>query len=201
MTPRAHGFTFGWVLSFVCLMALGLPRVSAAPGQRQDAHQRVALSDFQMNVNDYLEARWCAELHVRPGSNWASRILAIEQHAAAVQRERDGVARGNVFSPLVAMLFGDKVAGAIRAQGATGVALVRALRDRAGNVAGPVVNARFSVLKTAPLPAWLLAALPELPPSLVYRLFDRDLVLLDPELSIVVDILPGALAGNDGVRS
>jgi hypothetical protein len=42
-------------------------------------------------------------------------------------------------------------------------------------------------------PVGLLAILPELPPELAYRLAGRDLLLVDPDVSLVIDVLPEAL--------
>jgi hypothetical protein len=51
----------------------------------------------------------------------------------------------------------------------------------------------FPIEKSSPLPDKLIAVLPVLPPGLEYRFVERDLVLLDTELKLVVGVLRDAI--------
>jgi hypothetical protein len=128
--------------------------------------QAEAITDFTMAVNRYADIH---RLLANPMSPLANADLeqaarARRAHRAAILEAHGALQRGGVFTPRVAAHFRCQIELAERHAG------------------------------TAVVTVWpaVLLALPELPPELEYRLVDRDLVLLDPELSLVVDVLPAA---------
>ena len=133
---------------------------------RFDTLPTQAVADFTMAVNRYAEIR---RLLANPMSALANTDLeqaarARRVHRAAILEAHGALQRGHVFTPRVAAHF-------------------RCQIELAERHAGTVVSAMW--------PAVLLS-LPELPTELEYRLADRDLVLLDPELHLVVDVLEAA---------
>jgi hypothetical protein len=125
-----------------------------------------AITDFTMAVNRYAEIhRLLADpMSALAGADLEQAARARRAHRAAILEAHGALQRGGVFTPRVAAHF-------------------RCQIELAKRHAGTAVAAMW--------PAVLLA-LPELPPELEYRLVDRDLVLLDPELNLVVDVLETA---------
>jgi hypothetical protein len=128
-----------------------------------------AVSEFAINIDRYMEVH---RLLGNPMSSLTAlcgdpeqAMRAREAHREAVVEARIATPRGDIFTPRVA-------------------AYVRRLilmAERHAEVAGTDV-------KTA-----ALERLPRLPIELEYRLVDRDLVLLDKEIDVVVDVLYEAL--------
>jgi hypothetical protein len=182
------------VLTAFVLMAVTGSTTLGSPAAVQDGYAK-ARQEFRLSVNDYLDLRVRAALWLPiPDETRASRLQMIQAHAAAVQIARETARRGEIFTPAVSTMFRESVAAALREQGLTAAALVRPFRDRYKMIEPPIVNERFAWLRIAPMPEWLTDALPVLPLELRYRLFDRELVLFDYDLSLVVDILPDALS-------
>jgi len=116
--------------------------------------------------------------------------------AGAVRAARPEAQQGDMFNPAVQRTLRDRIARALRAQGLTPTD-VRAAEQHDGVAPGSLrlrVNGTFPwAVSTAMFPS-ILAVLPALPPELQYRLVGRDLVLVDVHASLIVDILPQALA-------
>jgi hypothetical protein len=122
-----------------------------------------AITDFTMAVNRYTEIH---RLLANPMSALANADLeqaarARRAHRAAILEAHGTIQRGSVFTPRVAAYF-------------------RCQIELAQRYAEPEVAAMWTAA---------LLALPELPTELEYRVVDRDLVLLDPELNLTVDVL------------
>lgn len=121
---------------------------------------------------------------------------AVELMAGAIRAARPEAQQGELFSPAVQRTLRDRIAGALRAHGLT-PADVRAAERHDGVAPGTLrlrVNGLFPwAASTAMFPS-ILEVLPALPPELQYRMVGRDLVLVDVHASLIVDILPLALA-------
>lgn len=120
----------------------------------------------------------------------------IQAMAAAIRAERPGAQQGDLFAPAVAPELRARINEALLEHGFT-AADVRAAELAHGVDPGTVklrVNGTFPwVLSVAMLPC-VLDALPPLPPELQYRIVGNDLLLIDLHASLIVDILPSALA-------
>ena len=57
----------------------------------------------------------------------------------------------------------------------------------------PQVNSGYPDWATQEMLPVLLAALPELPAGIYYRLIDHDLLLWDVDADVIIDVLPDAL--------
>ena len=121
---------------------------------------------------------------------------AIESMAGAIRAARPDAQQGDLFNPAAQRTIRERIAVALRAQGLT-PADVRAAERHDGVAPASLllrVNGTFPwAASTAMFPS-ILEALPAVPPELQYRMVGRDLVLVDVHASLIVDILPLALA-------
>ena len=120
----------------------------------------------------------------------------IEQLAAAIRRERPGAKQGDFFTPALAHELRSRIDEALRANHFSAADVINASRVDGVDYERIVlhVNGAFPwVLGVAMFPC-VIDALPPLPPELQYRIVGTDLLLLDVHASLVVDILPSALA-------
>lgn len=120
----------------------------------------------------------------------------ILELAAAIRAERPDAGQGDLFTPALAPVLRSRIAAALSDHGLTPDD-VRA-RDAEGGVAAAAVSLRVNgafpwVVGSAMVPC-LGEALPPLPPELQYRIVGSDLVLVDVHASLIVDMLPRALA-------
>ena len=128
----------------------------------------LAVSEFTTSINRYLELHRLLESPMSSLTLCADQeqtARAREAHRRAIVEARVAMPRGDIFTP--------RVAAYIRRQ------LQMATHHAA--------MAETDVKQVA------LERLPELPNELEYRFVDRDLVLLDTEIDVVVDVLENAL--------
>lgn len=120
---------------------------------------------------------------------------AIDAMAAAIRAERPDARQGDLFTPALARELRVRIDQALRAHGFT-AADVLAEGEEGPDPATFIlrVNGPFPwVLSQAMFPC-VTGALPPLPPELQYRMVGSDLFLIDVHASLIVDILPYALA-------
>ena len=112
--------------------------------------------------------------------------------ANKIRVARAGAKQGEIFSLAVAQYFRKQIAASLA--GSHGDQIRSSLRH-----AEPVkieLQINQSYPANQPLqstPPTLLLNLPELPDGLEYRLMNRELVLRDSEVNLVVDYIPNAL--------
>lgn len=120
----------------------------------------------------------------------------IQQLAAAIRAERADAKQGDIFTPALAPLLRGRIAETLF-EHRYSVDEARSSSRLDGIDYARVklqVNGTFPwVLGAAMLPC-LIDALPPLPPELQYRIVDSQLVLIDVHASLIVDLLPYALA-------
>jgi hypothetical protein len=120
----------------------------------------------------------------------------IQQLAAAIRAERPAARQGDLFAPSLSRLLRARIQETL-AEHRYSVDDARASSRVDGVDYTRVklqVNETFPwVLGAAMLPC-LIEMLPPLPPELQYRMVDDVLVLIDIHASLIVDILPYALA-------
>lgn len=120
----------------------------------------------------------------------------IQQLATAIRAERPDAKQGDFFTPPLSRLLRGRIQEALTEQHYTvDDARVTSRVDGVDYTRVKLqVNDTFPwVLGAAMLPC-LIEVLPPLPPELQYRLVDDVLVLIDVHASLIVDILPYALA-------
>lgn len=163
------------------------------------AHENLAVQQFIQATRDY------AWLHRRIESTLAPLEVtaepgaihrAIQEMAAAMRAARYDAQPGDLFTPALAPELRVRIARALVSHGYTPDD-VRAA-ERAEGVDPSLVPLRVNgafpwVHGTAMFPC-VLQALPPLPPELQYRIVGDTLVLVDVHASLIVDLLPSALA-------
>lgn len=167
----------------------------------QEMPARTTLARFQLHVNDYLTLRWKAirDLPAAPPHATFEQVIAgVEARVRAVRKAREGAKTGAIFTTEIAQLLRATIAFTLEEHGIKVKDLLAELTYDAPPGRRPRVNDRFPWLRGAAMPVVLLEALPPLPDELQYRLVDRDLVLLDIDLALILDIVPNALAEPGG---
>jgi hypothetical protein len=127
-----------------------------------------AVAEFATSINRYMEVHRLLENPMSPTNLCADpeqAARARQAHRRAVVEARVATPRGDIFTP--------RVAAYMRHQ-------FEIAADRAS-------------MTEADVTAVALERLPLLPMELEYRVIDRDLVILDTEIDLVVDVLPSAL--------
>ena len=176
------------------VIVASLASASSRPSQRQT---QVALASFAVGVDAYMatRARAIQEVPWPPRTaSFREVVAAFERRFQAVQRARADAAPGNVFSENVARMLRETIAFTLEEYDIDVKDLLAELRREVPKGAPqPRLNEEFPWGRGAAIPMVLIEALPSLPAELQYRLVDRDLVLFDVGLGLVVDILPKAL--------
>lgn len=131
----------------------------------------LAVSEFTTTINRYLELHRLLE---NPMSSLCAdpeqTARAREAHRRAIVEARVATPRGDIFTPRVATYIRHQLQMATHRAQMTGANVAEIALQR----------------------------LPELPNELEYRFVDRDLVLLDTEIDLVVDVLQDALPVEAG---
>jgi hypothetical protein len=172
--------------------------VSAAFSSAQDSTSDPARA-FMAATRDYAEMHRRLERQIGPieittSIDQINRI--IQQLAAAIRAERPDAKQGDFFTPALARELRVRINTALLADDFTADDVISAARVDGIDYERVAlrVNGTFPwILGTAMFPC-VIKALPELPPELQYRIVGTDLVLIDVHASLVVDILPSALA-------
>lgn len=190
--------TLLWRLTLLMLSIVLSCSIGSAVAS-QDRRQQ-ALDDFQKRMFDYLAIRAEATRHL-PLLRGRESIIEIYRtramHVQAARDAREDAQMGDVFGPPAAPIIRATIATTLGQHGITVDHLLTAQRvyaPRGGH--RPLVNDDFPWIRDAAIPDALIAALPPSPRPLQYRFLDRDLILVDTDLGLVVDILPDALPGR-----
>lgn len=123
----------------------------------------------------------------------------VQQLAAATRAERSTARPGDFFGEAVAVELRNRIAEALDAHGLTAQDVRDAeTADGIDAALAPLnVNGPFPWLYGSAMFPCVIAALPELPPELQYRIVGGTLVLVDLHANLIVDLLPYALADTE----
>ena len=186
-----------WQVAALLLMAL-IAAAQAQPLQRPEpARQLVAA--FEDATRDYARMHRRLESQIGViefGTPVAEINRLINALAAAIRAERHDAAQGEFFTRALSSELRTRINDALLEHGYTADD-VRAAGGVNGVDYGRVVlrvNDTFPWVLASAMFACVIEALPQLPPELQYRIVGDDLVLIDVHASLVVDILPRALA-------
>jgi hypothetical protein len=186
-------FTTALALScgiLVAVVGAQLPRQDA--GVNPNAQ---LLQDFKKRIDTYVTLHKRLEKNAPPlqKTDDPAKIKASQDGlAAAIQSERASAKQGEIFTPEIATLLRQLMYP--ETKGERGAETKKAIKEDAPTGVTLKVNARYP--DTAPLPTVppnLLAALPQLPEDLEYRVIGRHLILRDVHANLIVDILPNAI--------
>lgn len=132
-------------------------------------------------------------------SNPDTIFKVVQQMAAALRAARPNARPGDFFTEPVALELRARIVEALAAHGFTAadVRVTEAL-DGIDPAAVPLkVNGTFPWIHATAMFPCVLQALPPLPPELHYRIVGNTLVLIDVHASLIVDLLPNALAETE----
>ena len=181
----------------VAAVALSAILWPAGAATAQDPNDRAVLRRFQLEVNDYLAVRWLATRNLPPPRARAPSteiVAALEQRVHAVQRARTQAGPPAVFSDEVAVLLRRVIAETLEEYDISVTNLLKEINSEAPQgLPRPRANERFDWRRGAAMPMVFIEALPTLPYGLQYRFVDRDLVVLDVDLGLILDVMPEAL--------
>jgi hypothetical protein len=191
MTTSFRTIAFG-VLAWVAVLA-----VPSAEQLFLTSQDTAALQQWTLNIEGYQAIRDQAAQAAPPPQlpmSAAELLRAEAAFAAELRARRTSAQAGDLFTPEVQRTFRKLIARAITDHQVVAADLVCSLvSDILTGSARPTVNQRFPWQLGTAMPACLIAALPELPKGIQYRLVGRDLILLDLDANLVIDILPEAL--------
>jgi hypothetical protein len=174
----------------------------ALEGQQPKATEKVnpdaqTLQEFKARIDKYMELHNSLEKEGPPLEETAepAKIQASQDALAAKLRAaRKDARQGDIFTPAVARLFRRLMYPELK--GADGAATKEAIKDDAPPAAAVPIKVHAKYPESAPLPTVppnLLAALPDLPEDLEYRIVGRSLLLRDVHANIIVDFIPNAV--------
>jgi signal transduction histidine kinase len=192
LTPRRHRWPIGVVLAAILIAASAA--LSSAQGEVSEP-----VGAFMTATHDYAQMHRRLEQPIGPieittSIDQINRM--IEQLAAAIRAERADAKRGDLFTSALAHELRARINDALLAHDFTAADVVAAGRVDGIDYARVQlrVNGTFPWVLGAAMFPCVLEALPELPPELQYRIVGTDLVLIDVHASLIVDIMPSALA-------
>lgn len=174
----------------------------AAASYAQMQPDTPAVRQFTEATRAYASLHRRAENNLPPlevSSNPDTINRAVQQMAAAIRAERRDARQGDFFTDAVAVELRLRIAGALAADDFT-AADVRATEAAEGADPAMVrltVNGPFPWTHASAMFPCVLKALPELPPELQYRIVGSTLVLIDVHASLILDLLPYALADTE----
>lgn len=164
-----------------------------------------AVAAFTASITDYVRMHRRLEeavgrIQINSSVEQINRSMAAL--ASAIRVERAGARQGDLFTPVLARELRARINDALLEHGFTAGDVLASEREDwiERSSFQPQVNGPFFwVLATAMFPC-VIEALPPLPSELQYRIVGNDLMLVDVHASLIVDILPNALA-DETVRS
>jgi hypothetical protein len=183
-------------------MVAGVVILAAATAHAQPlpAEDR-ALQEFSAATTRYVALHRIIELAVplEVTSDVEAINRSVRHLAAALRAERRGARPGEFFTEELAAILRSRIATALAEHGYTPGDVLVAEASQGVNSAELElgVNDMFPWIYATGMFPCVLNSLPELPPELQYRLVGRTLVLVDVHASLIVDVLPYALAATE----
>jgi hypothetical protein len=180
------------------LVLVATAMLVAAGAQTRNFFPSPAIQRFNDQIASYMAIRNRVQERVGvPYVSADSTEIASMQAALAdgIRRARPNARPGDFFSAGVRVEFRRRIQHALESRNVSGFGLLTDLeRDSPARFCALTVNGDFDWRFGEMIPAALIEALPDLPWPLQYRFACRNLVLLDLDASLIVDVLPDALA-------
>jgi hypothetical protein len=187
------------VVLLTSAVAAGQQTPRTTPPPPADANPKVnaqalAQQDFQARLKAYLALRDELSKKLKPLSSTpsATELTSRQQSLAnAMKAARATAKRGDLVPKLVAEQIATSIAEDFRRRNT--VATKGTLKE-VPVAAVPEVNKTYPPGDAMPtVPPLLLTNLPPLPDNLQYRFFGRSIVILDGDLQLIADVIPGVL--------
>jgi len=185
-------------LLILALLAGAAGVEASGTGQQKGAvaaDDGAAVAQFESAITSYMALRHRLRDEITgpvPNSTAQELNQASDSLAAAIQRARAGAKAGTIFMVPVAVVIKHRVDEVVRRDN-LGPVLAN-IDDEDAAVKTPTVHLRFpAAAQMATMPPSLLAALPELPKELEYRIVGNYLVLRDVDAALIIDYIPAAV--------
>lgn len=167
-------------------------KATASPANPDSA----TLADFNARLDKYIKfQRGVAKgsLKLKETTNPSEITAAQEILAAKIRALRKSARQGDIFAPHVAAMFRRLMDPELR--GEDGPETKATIGGHDAPPAVPMkVNAKYPDAAPLPtIPPNLLAALPQLPMDVEYRIVGKHLILRDVDANIIVDYIPNAI--------
>ncbi len=183
----------------VVAMLISCLTSAQASGIRQQGTASVdeaaAMTEFEAAIAQYMALRQRLRDEITgpvPNSTATALNQASDSLAAAIQRARRGAREGDMFLVPVSIVVKRRVDAVVRRDN-LGPVLAK-IDDEPPSVKTPSIHLRFpAASQMATMPPSLLAALPQLPKELEYRIVGNYLVLRDVDAALILDYIPAAV--------
>ncbi len=155
------------------------------------------LQDYQDRIKTYVDLQKKMKKQgppVKESADPAQINAAQDALAQHIRTARKDARPGEIFTPEIRPLFRRLMYPELKGPGAAETK--ETIKEDAPKAASVslAINARYPEDQPLPtVPANLLAALPQLPESLEYRIVKRDLILRDVDANLIVDFIPNAI--------
>jgi hypothetical protein len=170
-------------------------RAAGSPDKRPKVNtQALALQEFQTRLKAYLALRDELSRKLKPLSSTpsAAELTARQDSlATAIKTARAKAKRGDLVPALVAEQIAATISEDFRRRNP---AAKQGTLKEVPVAPVPQVNKVYPPGDAMPtVPPLLLKNLPQLPDNLQYRFFGRSIVILDGDLQLIADVIPGVL--------
>jgi hypothetical protein len=169
--------------------------VAAAAQERAVNPDAQVLADFKKRVDAYMDVHKRARTEaprLKPTDNPEDIRAAREALADGIRAARAGAKQGDIFTPDAATIVRRLLTP--ETTGPDGAQTKKAIEEEAPAAVPLKVNASYPEGKPLPtVPPNVLAALPQLPEELEYRLVHKALILRDVPANLIVDFVPNAI--------
>ena len=184
------------VIALVCgVLACGTEATQQktdSPRPNQDA---VVLKDFNDRVAAYMKMRDKLKddgPRMKETKEPAEIKASQEALAARLREARKDARPGEIFTPEIRAKFRRLMSPEMK--GAEGRETKAAIEEDAPDGVKFKVNATYPEAEALPtMPPNVLAALPQLPEDLEYRIIDKHLILRDVHANVIVDYIPNVI--------
>jgi hypothetical protein len=190
---RLRTTKWGNLILLATLLLMFCPFAGAQKPPTAGTPDAAIVGQFEARLKQYIDFRRSTVGQATKPTDKPAEIVA-RQHEMAnkIRVARAGAKQGEIFSPEVERYFRKQITASLTSS--HGDQIRSSLRH-----AEPVkmeLQINQSYPANQPLqstPPTLLLNLPELPDGLEYRLLDRELVLRDTEVNVIIDYIPNAL--------
>lgn len=157
--------------------------------------ETAAITQFEAAIASYMAMRQRLRDEITgpvPNSTATELTRASDSLAAGIQRARAGAKVGTIFMVPVTVVVKRRVDEVVRRDRLESV--LADIDDEEPTLKTPSVHLRFpAASQMATMPPSLLAALPQLPKELEYRIVGNHLVLRDVDAALIIDYIPAAV--------
>jgi hypothetical protein len=195
MTRQRERGRWAAVVACSAVLAASAGTASQKPAGQPPNPDALVLVDFRKRIDAYVDlhdevnkGRAKQEETHAPGKIREAQLALAER----IRAVRTNARPGDIFTPEIRSAFRRLMYPELR--GAEGRETKSTLKEDAPKGVRLKVNAAYPEGTALPtVPPNLLAALPQLPEDLEYRIIDKHLILRDVDANLIVDFIPNAI--------